>query len=350
MLGRLLSRPIKVALFLLALTSVPGVAAAGSEPEAGAGRVRSTEGAKASLAPGDSEFQIQHSGRKRYYLVHVPPGGGSGSQMPLVLAFHGGGGNPEEMRRHSGLDRVADREGFIAVFPAGSGRLSRKLLTWNAGTCCGYARDQGIDDVGYVEVLLSDLARRTPIDRTRIYITGHSNGAMMAYRLAVEMSERIAAIAPVAGGMVVTSPNPRRPVPVLHIHSVDDPRALYEGGRGPPFPFTRARVFHPNIPETIHWWVQHNGCPPEPQVGEILHGRPGTREASHAAQRLVYGPCREGSEVLLLRLTGAGHGWPGGASFLPERLMGPGTFVIDASEEVWSFFRRFSRPDAPPLP
>lgn len=164
------------------------------------------------------------------------------------------------------------------------------------------------------------------------------------------MPDRIAAIAPVAGGMVVASPNPRRPVPVLHIHSIDDPRALYEGGWGPPFPLTRIRVLHPNIPETIRWWVQHNGCPPEPQAGEILHGRQGSKEASHTAQRLVYGPCRESTEVALLRLTGAGHGWPGGVPVLSERVMGPPTSIIDASEELWKFFRRFRRPDAPPLP
>ncbi len=300
--------------------------------------------------PGDHEFQIQYGRRKRYYLVHVPPGGAGERPMPVVLAFHGGGGNAEGMRRYYGIDRVADRGSFIAVFPEGSGRLSRKLLTWNAGTCCGYARDQGIDDVGFVGALLSDLARRTLIDPTRIYATGHSNGAMMAYRLAAEMSDRIAAIAPIAGGMVVTSPNPRRPVSVLHIHSVDDPRALYEGGWGPPFPLTQARVLHPKIPETIRWWVQRDGCPAEAQVGEILHGRPGTKDVSHTAERLVYGPCKEGTEVALLRLTGAGHGWPGAVSFLPERLMGRATSIVGASDEVWNFFRRFSRRDAPRLP
>lgn len=349
MLGRLLSSAIKVTLLLLALTGVPRVTEAGPEPEASAGKVRSTEGAKASLAPGDHEFQVQHGGRKRYYLVHVPPGGDSRNPRPVVLAFHGGGGDAKGMRLHYGLERVADREGFILVFPEGSGRLGRKMLTWNAGTCCGYAMAQRVDDVGYVGALLRDLARRTPVDQTRVYATGHSNGAMMSYRLTAEMPDRIAAIAPVAGSMVVSSPNPRRPVSILHIHSVDDPRALYDGGLGPPFPLTKSRVFHPSVSRTICWWVQHNGCPAQPREGELLRGTPGSKEAAHTAQRFVYGPCREGTEVALLRLTGAGHGWPGGTSILSERIMGPATSVIDASEELWAFFRRFSRPDAPPL-
>lgn len=317
---------------------------------AGAATSGSAGGGKASLAPGDYEFQVQHGGRKRFYLVHVPSGGADGTPRPAVLAFHGGGGSAEGMRQHYGLDRLADREGFLAVFPAGSGRLRRKLLTWNAGTCCGYARDQGVDDVGYVATLLTDLARRTPVDPTRIYATGHSNGAMLAYRLAAEMAGRIAAIAPVAGGMVVPSPHPDHPVPILHIHSVDDPRALYDGGWGPPFPLTRARVLHPSVPETIRWWVRHDGCPSEPETGAILRGAAGTGDASHTAQRLVYGPCTDGSEVVLLRLTGAGHGWPGGRPLLPERITGPATSIVDASQEAWKFFRRFSRPDAPPLP
>jgi polyhydroxybutyrate depolymerase len=314
-----------------------------------AGNVGVPGDAKASLAPGDYEFQVEHAGQKRYYLVHVPPGGTGGDPRPVVLAFHGGGGDAKGMRRSYGIDRVADRGGFLAVFPEGSGRLDRKLLTWNAGTCCGYAKDRGVDDVGYVAALLTDLAHRTPVDPTRIYATGHSNGAMMSYRLAAEMSERIAAIAPVAGGMVIASPHPRRPVPILHIQSVDDPRALYEGGLGPPFPLTRTRVLHPSTPETIRWWVQHNGCPSQPRIGEVLRGAPGSADTSHTAQRVLYGPCREGSEVTLLRLTGAGHGWPGAAPLLPERIIGPATSIIDASEELWKFLRRFSRPDAPPL-
>ena len=223
-----------------------------------------TGDAKPSLAQGDYEFQVQHGGRKRYYLVHVPPGGGSGKPQPVVLALHGGGGDAKGMRLHYGLERVADREGFILVFPEGSGRLGRKLLTWNAGTCCGYAMAQRVDDVGYVDTLLRDLARRTPVDQARTYATGHSNGAMMSYRLAAEMSDRIAAIAPVAGSMVVPSPNPCRPVAMLHVHSVDDPRALYDGGLGPPFPLTKSRVLHPSVSRTIRWWVQQNGCPAQP--------------------------------------------------------------------------------------
>jgi polyhydroxybutyrate depolymerase len=243
---------------------------------------------------------------------------------------------------------VADREGFLAIYPNGTGRFSRWLLTWNAGTCCGYARNQGIDDVGFAVALLRDLAKRTPVDHTRVYATGMSNGAMMAYRLAAEIPERIAAIAPVAGSMVVKNFAPSRPMPVMHFHSVDDNRALYQGGLGPRFPFL-TRVLHPPVEETIGRWVQHNGCPTEPGRGATQHGTTAGLDTTHTATNITYGPGREGTEVVLWKLTGAGHVWPGAEPKYPEWLLGAPTRVIDASEEMWRFFRRFSRPDAPQL-
>ena len=118
------------------------------------------------------------------------------------------------------------------------GRLSGRLLTWNAGTCCAYSVINKVDDVGFVRALIDKLAEKFPIDRRRIYATGMSNGGMMAHRLAAEARDIVAAVAPVAGGMVLPVIKTARAVPVLHIHSVDDPRALYTGGLGPPFPLT----------------------------------------------------------------------------------------------------------------
>jgi polyhydroxybutyrate depolymerase len=125
----------------------------------------------------------------------------------------------------------------------------------------------------------------------------------------------------------------------MHIHSVDDPRALYGGGLGPPFPLTKNQVFHPNIDAVILRWVKHDGCATEPIVAERRADHDGR---GHTATRLVFGSCRDGAEVVLWKLTGSGHVWPGGKQKYLERILGPSTDIIDANIEMWNFFRRFS--------
>ncbi len=299
-------------------------------------------GEAAPLPPGDHQISLRHGGGDRTFIVHGPPRRAPAGGLAVVLNFHGGGGNAVGQRDYSRMDAVADREGFLAVYPDGTGRLAGRLLTWNAGTCCGYARDQHMDDVGFVRALLQHLEGLVPIDRGRIYATGLSNGAMMAYRLAVEASDTVAAIAPVAGGMVVEGDLPARSVPVMHLHSVDDPRALYQGGWGPPFPMTAARVEHPNIDRVISRWASHDSCPAEPMTAARLRGRDGSPEAGQTATKYVYAPCRAGAEVVLWKLTGAGHVWPGGRPDYLPRLLGPGTQLLDANAEMWRFFSRFS--------
>jgi polyhydroxybutyrate depolymerase len=298
---------------------------------------------------GDFDLSLQQGSRSRSLLVHLPPRFAERGALPVLLAFHGGGGSAQGFQKYAGLDAVADREGFVVVYPDGSGRLGRRLLTWNAGLCCGPAREQRVDDVGFALRLLADLARDLALDRTRVYATGHSNGAMMAYRLAAEAAERIAAIAPVAGAMQLEGFAPSRPVPVLHLHSVDDPRALYAGGLGPPFPFSRVRVEHVAVEAALERWRALAGCAAEPRVVTTRRAPPERPDAGHTATLLSFAPCASGAEVRLWKLTGAGHGWPGAAPVLGRRLMGPPTRVIDAAEEVWRFVRAYTRPDAPPL-
>ena len=290
------------------------------------------------LAPGDHRFSVAAGGRERSYLVHVPPAA-SGAPA-VILNFHGGGGEARAHQKYVRMDALADREGFIVVYPFGTGRFREKLLTWNAGTCCGSAARDNVDDVGFVRALLDDLAARTPYDRARVYATGLSNGAMMVYRLAAELPDRIAAIAPVAGGMVVQDFAPRRPIPIMHIHSVDDPRALYAGGLGPPFPFTTSRVMHPAVEATISRWVDFDGCGETPEERDRREWRAG--KSVHTAMRLVFSGCRDGVEVVLWKLTGSGHVWPGGTRDYLTRWLGPSTMVIDANEEMWHFFTRFA--------
>lgn len=293
-----------------------------------------------ALGPGDHEVGLRHGGLDRFYLVRVPPARADrAGPRPLVLMLHGGGGNPESLARY-GLLEVADREGFLLVRPAGTGRLDRRLLTWNAGTCCGWAHDQAVDDVGFLRAVVADVSSRAQVDRARVYATGHSNGGMMAYRLAAEAGDLVAAVCAVGGAMVCEPPREGAPaVPVLHIHSRDDPRALYDGGLGPPFPLTNRRVQHPKVQDTLDDWIAHDACAGEPRREPPLRAPNG-----HTAERLTWGPGRDGAEVVHWRLTGVGHGWPGAPATGRERLVGPSTTVIDASAEAWAFLRRFARP------
>jgi polyhydroxybutyrate depolymerase len=199
--------------------------------------------------PGDYTFKLRQGGRERSYILHVPKDALT-SPWPVVINFHGGGSSAAGQQAYSRMDAVADRQGFLVVYPNGTGRIADLLLTWNAGACCGYALDNKVDDVGFVRAVIDDLETHASIDRARIYATGLSNGAMMSYRLAAEAPDLIAAIAPVAGALAFPF-EPKRPIPILHIHSVDDTRALYQGGLGPPYPLTNIRVHHPPVEKLL---------------------------------------------------------------------------------------------------
>lgn len=295
---------------------------------------------RGSLPPGTHVFTLRHDGLARSYRVHVPPSATDARPLPVLLAFHGGGGNARQFQESSGIPQVAEREGFLAVFPEGTGPL--RLHTWNAGGCCGSARREGVDDVGFVAALLDDLARRIPVDPARVYATGHSNGGMMTYRLAAELGHRIAAAVPVAGALNPPVADPTHPVPILHIHSVDDPRALYHGGEGPPFPGTRVTTTHRPVEEGLGTWIAANGCSREPTRGRRIEGAPGADDAGQWAEELRWDRCASGAPVVLRRLHGVGHGWPGDRPpARRERLIGPSTTLLEAAEEAWSFVSRF---------
>jgi polyhydroxybutyrate depolymerase len=291
------------------------------------------------VGPGTHDLRVGVADAERSYYLHVPPGAGSGEPLPLLIAFHGGGGSASGYREYAGLDTVADREGLLVAYPDGTGPLGRRLLTWNAGGCCGRAMRDQIDDVAFVRSLIENVSTLVAVDRTRVYATGHSNGAMMSYRVAAEAPDLLAAIAPVGGAMILEPFEGIRPMPVLHVHSVDDPRALYEGGLGPPVPLTRSRVDHNAVEAELQRWIALNGCPAEPALVEEK-----TEAATgHTARRLRWAPCESGAEIELWKLTGAGHGWPGSDVGPRQRLVGPNTKVIIAADEVWRFVSRFRK-------
>ncbi len=315
-------------------------------------RAQTSDNGRRTLPPGEHVFNLDHGGLSRRYLVHVPQQPPD-RPLPVVLALHGGGGSAAQFKDDNSLDRVADRGGFLAVYPDGTGPLRGRLLTWNAGPhCCGWAASHLVDDVGFLAAVLDDLAGKTTVDRRRVYAIGHSNGSMMAYRLAAGRPDHVTAIVAVAGAMDVALDRPVAPVAVLHIHSLDDPRALYNGGLGPPFPGTDQQVDHQPVTAGLAAWAANNGCAGQPRVADVREP-PRAREGGkrrqagaerQTATRLVYDGCRPNGAVEHLRLTGVGHGWPGAdVPRARQRLMGPATTLVNASEEAWIFLSRFSR-------
>ncbi len=151
-----------------------------------------------------------------------------------------------------------------------------------------------------------------------------------------------------AGAPAVNHVHAARPVPVLHIHSVDDPREQYGEEFGPPFPITTPNAREHPVEFELAWWVDRDACHTQPRVAERRTRAAGGGRPAQTATRLVHAPCATGAEVQLWKLTGVGHGWPGADSQI-QGLLGPQTNLIDAAEEVWSFVGKFTRPDAPPL-
>jgi polyhydroxybutyrate depolymerase len=163
--------------------------------------------------------------------------------------------------------------------------------------------------------------------------------------VAAELGDRIAAAVPVGGAMHLENFRPVRPVPLLHIHSVDDPRALYHGGEGPPFPGTNRTVVHLPVEEGLAAWRRVNGCSGPTATVETRDGGARGPNAGQSAALLRWGSCTSGAPVEHWRLTGSGHGWPGQTrSVMRTAIVGPPTTLVNAAEEVWQFARRYSLP------
>ncbi len=173
----------------------------------------------------------------RSYVVHVPPHYDPKHPLPVVLALHGAGTNGRMTAVLTGLDKKADEADFAVVYPNGTG-AGGIMLTWNSGGSRRTGEGSAADDVGYIRKVLDDLQTCLAVDAKRVYATGLSNGAMMCYRLASEMSDRIAAIAPVAGTIAIDNYHPKRPVPVIHFHGTVDKLVPFEAWRTMPRSFS----------------------------------------------------------------------------------------------------------------
>ncbi len=286
---------------------------------------------------------FEYDGLERTFHIHAPPFHDESVKQPLVIALHGRGGTGESMVyiTRKGFNRLADNEGFIVAYPDGI------ELNWNDGRMDEKAKDrahrENIDDVGFISALIDSMIKDYNVDPKRVYITGISNGAIMAYRLACELSHKIAAIAPVDGNiphLLLYECSPRMPVSVLAINNVNDPLVPYEGGNiySSIRRLDLGKVL--SVAESIGFWVNRNQCSTVPVVTEEpdLDPGDGTR-----VTRTEYTNSTDGTEVVLYSVDGGGHTWPGGVQYLPAWIIGKTSRDFDANEVIWSFFKKHSR-------
>lgn len=278
------------------------------------------------LGAGDYTLKLKQDEQLRQYMVHVPTSYHPSQATPMVISLHGGGGNMsyQASEEYYHLISASEKAGFIAVFPNGYSRLSSgKLATWNAGICCGNARDKNIDDVGFIKSVINDMKARANIDSKRIYANGMSNGGMMSYRLACELADSVAAIASVAGTDGTLQCKPSRPISVLHIHAVDDDHVLFNGGSGIK---SKTHADFISVSNTISKWVKQNACNPTPQRVLTVKG----------AYCDLYSNCQHNTQVKLCVTETGGHSWPGGTKV---RGGAAGSTAINANDLIWTFYQ-----------
>jgi polyhydroxybutyrate depolymerase len=267
---------------------------------------------------------IVSSGQKREYLLYVPKSYDRAKPSPLVISMHPAMSWPTSQMNISQWNRVADEHGFIVVYPAGTGGGPK---TW---FMIGRRTPSRMPDVMFISELIDTLESSYNIDPTRIYAEGLSNGGGMAFALSCTLSDRIAAVGMVSAARSLEWSwcTDHRPVPMIAFHGTADPVVPYNGGRTPVGP----DVF-PNVPSFTATWAQRNRCGPNPIESAVASD----------VTRLQYTDCADDAGVVLFTVKGGGHQWPGGKP-LPEFLVGPYSRSIDATSQMWAFFREHRLP------
>ncbi len=270
----------------------------------------------------DPVKSINVNGVERQYLLHLPPSyGRSSGKLPLVLFFHGGKSKAEGMDRLTGFNAEADENNFVIVYPKGIDER------WNDGRGSELAT---ADDVGFVRALIDQLVQNDRIDPARVYATGISNGAILSHCLACELSDKITAIASVAGTLptnVAQNCRPSRPIAVLMIHGTKDPLILWEGGTGNKKGQIGGSTL--SVTETIQFWASKNGCGTIPQSTPVTD----SMDDGTTTMREEYCP-----NAILYKVIEGGHTWPGGRQYKPETIIGKTSRDFEATKLIWEFF------------
>lgn len=274
-----------------------------------------------------SKESLMVDGVKRTYWVRVPLGVEKQEVLPLVIILHGAGGNAQSAMESARANGIADKNGFIVVYPNGTGVFREYLLSWNAGGCCNYVKPLGVDDVNFIRRLIDKLKEERNIDSNKIYVAGISNGGMMVYRLGCELSDKLAAIAAVSSSMLTERCEPSDFLSVITFHNLDDRVVPFEGGESGSWIVKLFKLnFNPEK-EAVSFWVGHNFC----------QGA-STKEQEGVVLKETYTECKNNTEVVSYVIEEGGHSWPGGDK---TWLLGgkPANYIV-ASEIIWDFFEK----------
>lgn len=291
------------------------------------------------------------TGELRSYLVHEPLIVDRKSKLPLLICLHGATDNAAYAAEAYGWTGKADKEHFLAVFPDGlpdevPGMPDNGQHYWTPGYM---DNAQESDDVRFLLKMIDRLENRYPVDSTRIFLCGHSNGAVMAYMLAARHPEKVAGLGIVAGtigvqsatGKLITIPDPKSPIPLIIFHGREDPNLPYD----PPAPATQPAADNASpasatyqslgVPASLAFWVKANHCDPQPKITTSDDGEV-TRESYTPADP------KHGASITLISLRHGNHMWPG-AKDMPGKTQKPSR-VLDATAEMWAFFTTATRP------
>ena len=288
---------------------------------------------------GMQTYTLVHQGRTRTYHVHLPPGHSRNKPVPLVIALHGGGGRGDNMDRSTKgqINREADQRSWVVVFPQGIEN------GWNDGRKIYTPKDRRrseVDDVGFIAKLIHRLHTDFNIDRKRVYATGISNGGFMSLRLAVELSDRIAAVGAVTAslGKVLENKIPKQPVGVLFMNGTEDPLVPYEGGQVTLLGMKRGEIL--STEASVHWWVKHMDCSSSPKKSSLPNIVKFDRTRTEVER---YIDCRGKVQVILYRVVGGGHTWPGGKQYLPQKVIGRVSRDFQGVRKIFDFFSQHQR-------
>ncbi len=282
---------------------------------------------------------VTPDGRSRSYRMYVPASLRSASRrVPLVIALHGGMGSAAQFEQNSGFDGLAESNRFLVVYPEGIGSSAdgaRGPQTWNGGYCCGPAMNRGIDDVEFIRQLIATIRTKYRVDPSRVFVTGHSNGGILAYRLACELSDTIAAIGVQSASLGVDQCTPRRPVSVIHIHGTADTNHPIEGGTGSGI----SKVDFRSALSSVEALVTANRC------AKLAASTALNTLGNPDLTTTTWSRCRGNTEVRFVKVDSAGHAWMGHPSMSAQAddYMGPPYPDLDTSKAIWAFLAAHPR-------
>jgi polyhydroxybutyrate depolymerase len=272
----------------------------------------------------DYTESMQDGGLTRTYYIHIPQSYNQKQAVPLVLAFHGSSATGKALAQESHLNTIADAGGFIAVYPDGyQGQ-------WADGRGTTPPEQAGVNDVEFVSDLIDKLSSEYVIDKSRVYVTGMSNGGIFSERLACDLANKITAIASVSGTMaenISSQCQPARPIPVMLFMGTSDTSVPFEGGE-----VDGNQGLNLSATDTIQQWVTLNACSSTPMVTSA----PPAPNDGTSVSRSHYGSCKDHADVVLYTIEGGVHAWPGSGATVQTSGQSE---HLDASQVMWKFFQ-----------